>query len=172
MGQEFFINSQQLEDKIRQLLPSQGGAGAGFDLSASTEIIPIVDLTETATGSSLRADLQTALSHGSCTPFEVINTTTTLVTTTGYFRVFGTVTTNNNNGEAGFILNDGATDKLIYNLENPNTTTNNFYGASYDFNVFIPAGNSLIAKSSNAFAQLSGNTRQIADIFGDIISPN
>ena len=30
MGQEYFINSQKLEDKIRQSLPSQGGAGAGF----------------------------------------------------------------------------------------------------------------------------------------------
>jgi len=44
MGQEFFINSQNLENKIRELLPSQGGAGAGFDLTASTQIIPIIDL--------------------------------------------------------------------------------------------------------------------------------
>lgn len=32
MPQEYFINSQELETKVRQLLPSQGGAGAGFDL--------------------------------------------------------------------------------------------------------------------------------------------
>ena len=57
MGQEFFINSQDLESKIRKLLPSQGGAGAGFDLSASTQIIPIIDLTESATGSNLRQDI-------------------------------------------------------------------------------------------------------------------
>ena len=62
MGQEYFINSQTLETKVRQLLPSQGGAGAGFDLSASTQIIPVIDVTESAEGSVLRADLQTALS--------------------------------------------------------------------------------------------------------------
>ena len=52
MGQEFFINSQELETKVRQLLPSQGGAGQGFDLSASTQIVPIIDLTESAEGSN------------------------------------------------------------------------------------------------------------------------
>ena len=62
MGSEYFINSQELEDKIRQLLPSQGGAGAGFDLSASTQIIPIIDVTPSAEGSQLRVDLQSALS--------------------------------------------------------------------------------------------------------------
>ena len=60
MGQEFFINSQLLEDQVRKLLPSQGGQGAGFDLSASTQIIPVIDLTESAEGSNLRSDLQTA----------------------------------------------------------------------------------------------------------------
>ena len=71
MGQEFIIKSQDLEDKINQLLPSQGGFQAGVDLSASTQIIPIVDLTETAEGSNVRQDLQTALSLKSCTSFIV-----------------------------------------------------------------------------------------------------
>ena len=62
MGQEFFIKSDTLESKVRQLLPSQGGLGAGFDLSASSQIIPIVDLTESAEGSNLRIDLQSAIS--------------------------------------------------------------------------------------------------------------
>ena len=91
MGQEFFINSQELEDKIRQLLPSQGGAGSSFDLSASTQIIPIIDLTESAEGSNLRSDLQTSLSFNSITPFNVENTTTTIINNTGYYRIFGAV---------------------------------------------------------------------------------
>ena len=61
MAQEFFINSQALEDKIRKVLPSQGGAGAGFDLSASTQIIPVIDLSDSSETSSLRSDLQTTL---------------------------------------------------------------------------------------------------------------
>ena len=91
MAQEYLINSQELEDKIRQLLPSQGGAGAGVDLSASTQIVPIIDLTESAEGSNVRADLQTALSHNTATSFKLTpSSTATLISNTGYYRVFGT----------------------------------------------------------------------------------
>ena len=83
MAQEFTIKSPDIEDKINQLLPSQGGFGAGVDFSASTMVIPIVDLTETAEGSSLRQDLQTALSLTSVTRTFTNNTTNTLINTTG-----------------------------------------------------------------------------------------
>ena len=86
MGQEYFINSQTLETKVRQLLPSQGGAGAGFDLSASTQIIPVIDVTESAEGSVLRADLQTALSYDTITSFFSNNSTVTIANTTGYWQ--------------------------------------------------------------------------------------
>ena len=89
MGQEFVIKSTTLEDKINQLLPSQGGAQAGVDLSASTTIIPIVDLTESAEGSVLRQDLQTALSFNKVTSTSATNQTVTVINTTGYWRVFG-----------------------------------------------------------------------------------
>ena len=106
MGQEFVIKSTILEDKINQLLPSQGGAQAGVDLSASTTIIPIVDLTESAEGSVLRQDLQRSLSFSSSTAFDIQNVTDdTLVNTTGYYRVFGTVTTTTS-GFGNFVLTD------------------------------------------------------------------
>ena len=89
MGSEYFINSQELEDKVRNLLPSQGGAGAGFDLSASTQIVPIIDLTESAEGSNVRQDLQTALSLSSVTEFDIGTVASTIINNTGYFRVFG-----------------------------------------------------------------------------------
>ena len=107
MGQEFVINSQPLEDKVKNLLPSQGGAGAGVDLSASTQIVPIIDLTEQAEGSSVRADLQSALSFDTVTAFAVNNTTSTLVSNTGYYRVFGNIAMENRStadGVANFAL--------------------------------------------------------------------
>ena len=112
MGQEYFIKSSDLESKVRELLPSQGGLGAGFDLSASTQIVPIVDLTESAEGSNVRADLQTALSFKTATAFAVQNANTTLISNTGYYRVFGAVSsfTSNPLGAAQFILTDGARD--------------------------------------------------------------
>ena len=167
MGQEFVIKSTTLEDKINQLLPSQGGAQAGVDLSASTTIIPIVDLTESAEGSNLRQDLQSALSHTSATTFDITNESdTTLVNTTGYYRVFGTVSCQTS-GFANFELTDGVTQKRILNY-NPSTTT--AVEESYDYIVYLKAGDSLIASAATA-AKLIGVTRQLADINGNLTNP-
>ena len=146
MGQEFVIKSTVLEDKINQLLPSQGGQQAGVDLSASTTIIPIVDLTESAEGSGLRQDLQQALSLTSVTSFAVNNTTTTIINTTGYFRIFGccSITSSSSAGLIGRInLTDGTTTKSLIDfvslLGSDVRTNNNIF----DFIVFLAAGDSL-----------------------------
>jgi hypothetical protein len=173
MAQEFQINSSAIESKINQLLPSQGGFGAGVDFSASTMVIPIVDLTETAEGSDVRADLQTALSFGSVTSFSVSDATTTVINTTGYFRVFGAYSANNDssgNHRGDLILNDGATDKIIQQYRSVNKTNENSVVESFDFVVFLQAGDILkIFASAEAF--MTGSTRQIADISGNLVNP-
>lgn len=167
MAQEFAINSSAIEDKINTLLPSQGGFGAGVDFSASTMVIPIVDLTETAEGSGLREDLQSSLSFTSVTAFDVENTTTTLVNTTGYFRVFGNIT--GTGGSAGSIyidLSDGLSTKRIFGADDPDETAQ-----SLDFIVFLSAGDSLSCVSSNSNIRFQGCTRQLADISGTLVNP-
>jgi len=174
MAQEFTIKSQAIEDKINQLLPSQGGYQAGVDFSASTMVIPIVDLTESAEGSDVRADLQTAFSHNSITANFVDNsTTTTLVTTTGYFRVFGNGFCNDASGSDQLFkifLNDGSTDKNVFVVQIDRTATGSHLNSDFDFVVFLSAGDSLKA---TATSQASGNvtTRQIADINGNLVNP-
>ena len=79
MAEEFIINSNAIETKINQLLPSQGGFGAGVDFSAITR--------------------------------------------------------------------------------------------DFDFNVFLKAGDSLRATSNSTSANISGVTRQIADISGNLVDP-
>jgi hypothetical protein len=174
MASEFFINSQELEDKIRQLLPSQGGAGSGFDLSASTQIIPIIDLTESAEGSNLRQDLQTSLSFDSVTSFDVANSTATLINNTGYYRVFGVAYLHEINGAAAsakFTLNDGTSDKIIWELQTYSRSTQNALNATFDFNVFLAAGD-ILTSTATAQANIIGCTRQIADIDGVLVNPN
>ena len=172
MAQEFTINSSAIESKINQLLPSQGGFGAGVDFSASTMVIPIVDLTETAEGSDVRPDLQTALSFNSITSFLVSNTTSTIINTTGYFRVFGTATATFFGSQTRFILNDGTTDKVLIDYSS-GTAGGSAAGTviAYDFNVFLGAGDSLKAKSSGSNFLMIGSTRQIADINGNLVNP-
>ena len=166
MGQEFIIKSQKLEDKVNQLLPSQGGFQAGVDLSASTTVIPIVDLTETAEGSYVQESLQQAFSLNTVTRTTVNNTTTTLVNTTGYYRVFGTC---NNTGTASclFSLTDGVTTKFILQFVGITGGSTD----QFDFVVALAAGHSLVAQSGAATANISVVTRQIADINGNLIQP-
>ena len=169
MAQEYFINAETLESKVRQLLPSQGGAGAGFDLSASTQIVPIIDLTESAEGSNVRQDLQTALSLNSVTAFSAIGATETLITNTGYFRVFGSMTSQTGGQAINFALTDGVTTKIIiqYNVQ----SSAGVVVESYDFVVFLQAGQSLTATTGSSSQKLVGCTRQIADIDGNLINP-
>ena len=143
MGSEYFINSQELEDKVRNLLPSQGGAGAGFDLSASTQIIPIIDLTESAEGSNLRQDLQTSLSHTTANVFNVSNASTTVITNTGYWRIIGTSVINPTNtiDRNNIIqISDGATTKDVWRHRAIDSGALGSVNLNVDFNVFLDAG--------------------------------
>ena len=171
MAQEFTINSSAIETKINQLLPSQGGFGAGVDFSASTMVIPIIDLTESAEGSGVRVDLQSSLSHGSVTTFAVSNTTSTIVTTTGYFRVFGSYGASSGTSASSFIITDGTTDKILIEFNVFGTGNSTSYVDKYDFIVFLKAGDSLKAKTSSTSSTLDGCTRQIADISGNLVNP-
>ena len=171
MGQEFFIKSANLEDKVRQILPSQGGLGANFDLSASTQIIPIVDLTESAEGSNLRQDLQTSFSFGSTSVFDVNNTTTTLINNTGFYRVQGYFCYNTTTSVQGFFtLTDGVTTKNLFKVLNLRTGALNIT-TPYEFNVFIEAGESLTATSTGADMLITGASRQIATIAKELVDP-
>tara|TARA_B100000575_G_C23118114_1_gene646627 strand:- start:1483 stop:2007 length:525 start_codon:yes stop_codon:yes gene_type:complete len=174
LAEEFVIKSQKIEDKVNQLLPSQGGFQAGVDFSASTMVVPIIDLTETAEGGTTRADLQSSLSLNSVTSFNVENATTTLINTTGYFRVFGTAAVSQaaSNNQVQLQLTDGTTTKVIYEVDVFGaTTSNNFHTQSFDFIVFLRAGDSLVGFSDGTQGLLAGCTRQIADLQGNLVNP-
>jgi hypothetical protein len=175
VGQEFFIKSADLESKVRELLPSQGGLGAGFDLTASTQIIPIVDLTESAEGSNVRQDLQTAISFNDVTTFAFSNTTTTIVSNTGYFRIFGTVSAVSSASSAsgsGIRINDGASTKDLFSTTMQVSSNLTNVVTPFDFIAFLPAGHIMEAVSTSANMFLAGITKQIATIDGTLTSPS
>ena len=166
MAQEFVIKSPNIEDKINQLLPSQGGAGAGVDFSASTMVIPVVDLTESAEGSVLRQDLQLALSHDSITSFFSNNSTVTIANTPGYWRIFGNAHHGGTASVTELNLFDGSTSKTIVNFVGNGTATELF-----DFIVKLEAGDSVRAGTNVSANFISGNARQVADISGNLVNP-
>ena len=173
MAEEFTIKSEQIEEKINQLLPSQGGFGAGVDFSASTMVIPIVDLTETAEGSQLRQDLQTAFSYNSATSHR-FNTPNThiLQNTTGYWRVIGVFLTSNATASLNsfFIRTSSGAEKIIWESAPLSAGTLTFGYINVDLTFFLEAGDSLrfFNQTGTTFC---GSSRQIADLQGNLINP-
>jgi len=164
MAQSFVVQSEKLRDKLNALLPSQNRNSIGVDLSGSTQIIPIVDLTEVAEGSNIREDLQTSLSLTSITDYSGSAASTTIINTTGYFRVFGNVQVTVAGTSATFRLTDGTTTKELFTFATPTY-------AQYDFIVLLQAGESLTLASSASTAIARGVTRQIATITGELVNP-
>ena len=137
-------------------------------------VVSIVDLTEAASGVGARQDLQTSLSLTSVTNHNVINTTSTLINTTGYFRVFGNsqlytggaLTVSNN-----FSITDGTTTKIIYQIAYISLGVNEITVNPYDFVIFLKAGESLTGTSSSSANSLRGCSRQIATVDGTLVNP-
>jgi len=175
MAQEFTIKSEIIESKINQLLPTQGGFQPGVDFSASTMIVPIVDLTESAEGSNLREDLQRALSHNSVTTFSVVNANTTIINTTGFYRVTGIYNRLqvNSTPTDAFALNDGSTEKNIFLFRGFSVASSGTFVniVPFDFTVLLSAGDSLKCISGDSNCQISGSHRQIADVDGNLVNP-
>jgi len=166
MAEEFTINSSAIESKINQLLPSQGGFEPGVDFSASTMVIPIVDLTETAEGSSLRADLQTA--DGVATTQSLASDgTVTAVDGTGFFRVYGNG--QYRNGTNITVQIDDGTSNIILQEFDGTTSTDQVY--SFEQVVFLRAQDKITHTSSSADAYSYVYTRQIADLAGNLVNP-
>ena len=172
MGQEFIIKSQQIEDKINQLLPSQGGFAPGVDFSASTTVIPIVDLTETAEGSSLRQDLQTSLDIN-VSEFDIRNASnSTIINTTGYYRFIG----NLSNADTGsgvrpsLQITDGTTTKKLINTGTASiqTAVGLIAPIFFDFIVKVAAGESVTGTAASNDVRIVGVAKQIADINGNL----
>jgi len=173
MAQITPITSEALQEAIRRLLPSQ--VGFGEDLQASNVIMPVIDLTPTAEGSILPENLQTALAFGSQTAFKVNGGTSTIINTTGFWRVIGTIAGGSTSSvavEASFSLTDGFSSKIVYGLDaQQNTAADPYIGVAFDFVVFLKSGDSLTA-TSVANANVFGSYRQIADVNGNLVNPS
>tara|TARA_R100001086_G_C11765049_1_gene239221 strand:- start:69 stop:599 length:531 start_codon:yes stop_codon:yes gene_type:complete len=176
MAQEFTINSSDIESKINQLLPSQGGKQAGVDFSASTMVVPIVDLTETAEGGAQRQDLQRAFTLVNTISFLADNTTETISNTPGFYLLKGNVSSRKESSGATAVIEitDGVTTKILIDnriMAPDGTTAIQSVPVPFDLIVKLEAGDTLQARSNNADVKAVGIARQIADVNGNLINP-
>ena len=170
MAQEFTIKSQNLENQINRLLPSQGGYQAGIDLSASTMVVPVIDLTETAEGSNLRQDLQSSLSLD-VTSTNIENTTTTVIATPGFYRcnVGSSTISAAGAGTQTINITDGITSKILFDFQLFPISSGDI--ANVEFIVCVGSGESVTATSGGVNQPIRFVSRQIATITGELVNP-
>lgn len=166
------ITSEALEAAFRNLTPSQDGFTE--DLMASNVVVPVLDLTQDAGGGAVPEYQAQAIAFGSQTAFNVTNTTSTLISSPGFYRVFGVATSGNNASidlSSRFSLTDGLSTKIIWNIDSQAYSTA-YLSLEFDFTVFLAAGESLTGTTNSVANVLAGSTRQLADINGDIVYPS
>ena len=164
------VTSESLQAQIRALLPSQEGFGT--DLMAQNVIVPVIDLTSAAEGSSVPENLQTALAFGSQTVFSANNNTAVIANSTGFWRIFAVSTmTNLGSSRVNTIqMSDGLSTKNIW--QNNKSASEAYNSLNLDFVVFLGAGESISAITDSGDNFISGSVRQIADVNGTLVNPS
>jgi len=167
------VNSEDLQQQIRDLLPSQNGFGS--ELQATNVITPIIDLTAAAEGSGLPSYLQTALAFGSQTVISVANSTVTIANSPGFYRVVGAASFTPDSASAAkvtLILNDGTTDKEVWGGQTRSTSTQGTAVLNLDLVFFLRAGDSASITSADPETVFLGSVRQLATGDGTLVQPN
>ena len=163
------VNSETLQEQIRDLLPSQNGFGS--ELQATNVITPIIDLTAAAEGSGLAANLQTALAFGSQTAFDLNNASSVIANSPGFYRVVGTAVVRSPGGAAScsFTMSDGVSVKTVWKIRTNQAETTQ---SDFDLVFWLGSGDSLTAVSTLTVSFLCGSIRQIADSTGTLVNPS
>lgn len=171
--QNYEIVNPTLETQVATLLPSV--AGYGGNLRSTNTIIPIVDLTAAAEGTTLPESLQQALAFGSQTAFQVINTASNIITNTGFWRIVGTATARSAAGSDTGIelaMTDGLSTKKIWQFRLAANSTGDYEASgSVDLVVFVDTGITVSATSLSAGDCFAGSVRQLASKDGVLVDP-
>ena len=161
------VTSEALEAKFRQVFPAQGGAELVQDLFASGVIQPVVDFSTVAEGSVLAPNLQTAWDFA--TDYQLTeNTTSTLVSNAGFWRVEVTGNWEGTGGNIRLALTDGLTSNTIWSISSISATLSIVDETRV---VFLRSGDSLTLTSTAAGVIAQANWRQIADVNGNLVNP-
>jgi len=173
------IVSETLQSQFRTTFPSQ--ITSGRDLHVSDVIIPIVDFSTVATGSTLSTELNNAIDYSMGNYSVTSASSSSIITTTGFFRVVGSIglvgaNTGSTNGGVIFEMNDGTTDKIVFQQKViggvGDATPNSPFMQLYDFICYIHTNHSLKVKVIDSTRNIAaGTTRQVADINGNATKP-
>lgn len=164
--------SENFQRSYRNRFPSQ--TSTGRDLHVSDVVIPVVDFTPTASGTSLPRDLQEAMDY--TTTAVTISSDTELTSNTGFYKLNFSYTGDVTSDEAFSIFlkeTSTGTNYIVYVSASSIVSATTTYQQSNitDFYVFIPVGYTLRA---NASGNHTGRVqlKQIGDVNGNLTLPS
>lgn len=166
------VTSESLQAQIRNLLPSQEGFGT--DLMAQNVIVPIIDLTAAAEGSTVGQNLQTAIAFGSQNAFDVNNGTAVIANTAGFWSMtcgIAAYTDSISAQSAILSMSDGLSTKTIWGINHSTAFISNTLVEKLDLTFFLDSGESL-SWTCSSLNRVQGSIRQIADINGVLVNPS
>lgn len=170
----FQFRKEAIEEDLNTNFPSQGQGNPPLYYSLSEVVVPTYSINQVAEGSTLSENLQTALDF-SVGSVQVRNTITDLVTTTGFWRVYGSIWASDINAvtRSGFIrLTDATpTTKNLYGISTAGNGNNENVAVTFDFVIFVNTGHKIDAVSDNNGIVVDVAYRQIADINGNLTNP-
>lgn len=174
MAQITSITSESLQSKVRDLLPSQQGFGE--DLQAQNVIVPVIDLTAAAQGTDVPLYQQQAFAFDDINVFNATNATVVIANTPGFWRIYGQGSIQGTSAVLTSIsiqMSDGISTKNLYQSQ-MRVGSNDLCTVTdiFDFVVFLSAGDSISAISTNTATKLAGVARQVADTNGNPINPS
>ena len=172
MAQVTSIVSESLQRQIRTLLPSQNGFTE--DLQAQNVIVPIIDLTATAEGSSLPSYLQTALTFTDATTFSVNNGSDTIINTPGFWQINAIFTSraSSSGADIGDIrIGDGSTTKNVVRFVTDAVSSGSISTEYIVVVICLSAGESITVNANTDEVFVCGSARQVAALDGTLINP-
>jgi len=128
-------------------------------------IVPTVDFTAAALGSEIPSFMQQAW-DASTGYKKTNNTTDTLITTPGFWKIDLTATGSSSIAEVR--INTGLTTKTVWFLGLTGTSN---LTADGEFFVFLRSGDSLEQRTNAATGQINTWYRQVADVNGNLVNP-
>jgi len=167
------ITDEALEKRFRDTFRSQSGAELVDDLYASGVIIPVVDFTAAAEGSSLRQDLQLAWDYSTGND-EIQNASTTIISNAGFWLIQADAVFNSSatgTDSALIRLTDGLSLKNFWRATTNKSTFEPFVASLPPTIVFVRSGDSVVAVSDDNSIILNVNYRQVADVYGNLNNP-
>lgn len=169
----FQFRKESIEEDLNSNFPSQGQGNPPLYYSLSEVVVPTYSINQSAEGSGLPENLQTALDFATGHQRSA-NSTDVFIDTPGFWLIDTAITMFNVSGVdalGSISISDGLSTKKIYQLSAFGSSTIQGLAANQErFVVFVRSGDE-VSQTATGTVQINTVYRQIAAVNGDLVNP-